>query len=63
MWETDLRSKIRNHFIVFGQLDHLPALLLALKHYTKQYVWYEISIPLNSLVLFLTNSLMKDGPN
>ncbi len=35
MWETDLRNVISKHFIVFGQMDHLPALLLALKHYTN----------------------------
>jgi hypothetical protein len=40
MWETDLRQLIKNHFIVFGQMDHLPSLLVALKHYTNQYVCF-----------------------
>lgn len=40
MWETDLRGVIKNHIIIFGQLDHLPALLTALKHYSNQHICF-----------------------
>jgi len=27
MWESDLRGKIQNHILVFGQIEHLNAFL------------------------------------
>jgi hypothetical protein len=40
MWETDMKGKIKNQIIVFGDVDHLTPLLLAIRHYTKQYIFF-----------------------
>ena len=44
MSKTDLRGLVKNHFIIFGQIDHVSAILVALKHYTTQLILYLICI-------------------
>ena len=42
-----MRGLLKNHILVFGIIDHLPALLSALRHYTNQSICFVSNIPPN----------------